>query len=215
MQKSLTDGAAAVCGDTVMAMRRRLLALSGAFVITVSVLTGCASGANVALGAGDDDATAPVQPSEPPGVVAGDDAALAQAQEWLDAANLPPGAVRTDTSPGRFNSYTGWPCGPYEQLEGFWVVPDTTVVDAANWLIDNPPADLVTTNFAPATEERGPIDSATVGYIPTAGAQEGIVYTLAKKDGDVAIRAEVAAQTDTATCPPLPDGSMYGAPGQG
>ncbi|TXK12257.1 hypothetical protein [Microbacterium hatanonis] len=142
-------------------------------------------------------------------------AALAQAQEWLDAANLPPGAVRTDTPSASFNSYTGWPCGPYEELEGYWAIPKTTVVDVANWLIQNPTADLITTNFGPASEEWGPIDSAAVGYIPAVGSQEGIVYTLAKKDDGVAVRAEVAAQTDTATCPPLPDGGMYGAPGQG
>ncbi|MDF2991179.1 MAG: hypothetical protein K0S37_1693 [Microbacterium sp.] len=158
---------------------------------------------------------APVSSSESPAGVAGDVAARAQAQAWLDAATLPPGAVRTDTSPANFSSYTGWPCGPYEQVEGFWVIPDTTVADAANWLIENPTADLITTSFSPATEEFGAVDSATVGYIPTAGAQEGIVYTLAKKEGDVAVRAEVAAQTDTATCPPLPDGESYGAPGQG
>ena len=158
---------------------------------------------------------APVESSEPPAPAAGDVAALAQAQAWLDAANLPPGAVRTDTPSGSFNSYTGWPCGPYEELAGYWVIPDTTVVDAANWLIENPTADLVTTNYGPASEEWGPVDSAIVGYIPAPDAQEGIVYTLAKKHGDVAVRAEVAAQTDTATCPPLPDGGMYGAPGQG
>jgi hypothetical protein len=158
---------------------------------------------------------APAQSTASPTVVAGDAAALAQAQAWLDAANLPPGAVRTDTSPGKFSSYTGWPCGPYEHLEGFWIIPDTTVIDAANWLIENPTADLVTTTSGPATEEWGPVDSAIVGYIPAPGAQEGIVYTLAKKEGDVAIRAQVAAQTDTATCPPLPDDSTYGAPGQG
>ncbi|MFZ8757458.1 hypothetical protein ACO03V_08605 [Microbacterium sp. HMH0099] len=182
--------------------------------MVVSAVAGCASGANIAPGSGD-DAAASAQSSESPTVVAGDEAALAQAQAWLDAANVPPGAVRTDTSPGKFSSYTGWPCGPYEQLEGFWVVSGTTVVDAANWLIENPTADLVTTSFAPATEEQGPVDSAIVGYIPAPGAQEGIVYTLVKMEGDVAIRAEVAAQTNTATCPPLPDGSAYGAPGMG
>jgi hypothetical protein len=90
-----------------------------------------------------------------------------------------------------------------------------TVVDAANWMIENPTADLVTTNFGPMTEESGPVDSAAVGYVPAPGSQEGIVYTLARKDDGVAVRAQVAAQTDTATCPPLPDGGMYGAPGQG
>ncbi|MDF2919810.1 MAG: hypothetical protein K0S70_4027 [Microbacterium sp.] len=201
--------------DTVLAMRRRLLVIPTAFVVVVLALTGCASGANVAPGAGGEEGTAPVHPGASSPGAAGDAAALAQAQAWLDAANLPPGAVRTDTSPGTFTSYTGWPCGPYEELEGYWVIPDTTVVDAANWLIENPTADLVTTNFGPATEDWGPVDSAIVGYIPAPGAQEGVVYTLAKKEGDVAIRAEVAAQTDMATCPPLPDGSEYGAPGQG
>jgi hypothetical protein len=204
-----------VSGVTVLIMRRRpSLVVPSAFVIVVSALAGCASGADVAPGARG-EAAAPAQSSESPTVVAGDEAALEQAQAWLDAANLPPGAERTDTSPGKFNSYTGWPCGPYEQLEGFWVIPDMTVVDAANWLIENPTADLVTTNFGPATEEWGPVDSAIVGYVPAPGAQEGIVYTLAEKEGDVAVRAEVAAQTGTATCPPLPDGSIYGAPGQG
>ena len=196
-------------------MRRRFLVVPSAFVIVLSTLAGCASGVNAAPGAGDEEVPAPVQPSDPSAATPGDVAAQAQAQAWLDAANLPPGAVRTDTPSGSFNSYTGWPCGPYEELEGYWVIPDTTVVDAANWLIENPTADLMTTNYGPATEEWGPVDSAMVGYIPAPDAQEGIVYTLAKKQGDVAIRAEVAAQTDTATCPPLPDGGMYGAPGQG
>lgn len=159
--------------------------------------------------------SAPVDSSEPAASPPGDEAALTQAQAWLDAANLPPGAVRTNTPSGSFNSYTGWPCGPYEELEGYWVVPDTSVVDAANWLIENPTADLIPTSVGPASEEWGPVDSAIVGYIPAPEAQEGIVYTLARIDEGVAVRAEVAAQTDTATCPPLPGGGTYGAPGQG
>lgn len=196
-------------------MRRRPLSVSGA-VLTVSVaLAGCASGANVTGSGANEGVSAPVESSEPPAPVTGDAAALSQAQHWLEAANLPAGAVRTDTPPAGFNSYTGWPCGPYEELEAYWVIPDTTVVDAANWLIQNPTADLITTSFIPVTEEWGAVDSAIVGYIPAPESQEGIVYTLAKKQDDVAVRAEVAAQTDTATCPPLPDGGMYGAPGQG
>lgn len=87
----------------------------------------------------------------------------------------PPGAVRTDTPPATFTSYTGWPCGPVEELEAFWVIPD----------------------------------------IPAPYSREGIVYAFATKNWDVAVRAEIAAQTESATCPPLPDGGMYGAPGQG
>lgn len=205
----------ALRGATVLAMQRRSLLVSSAAMIVTIALSGCASGANVAAGGGDEEASVLVESSESAAPAAGGDAALAQAQTWLDAANLPPGAVRTETSPGSFNSYTGWPCGPYEQLKGYWVIPDTTVLDAANWLIENPTADLVTTSFRPVSEEWGPVDSAIVGYIPAPEAQEGIVYTLAKLDDGVAVRAEVAAQTDTATCPPLPDGATYGAPGQG
>lgn len=196
-------------------MRRRSLLVSGAVLAVSVALAGCASGANVTGSGANEGVSAPVESSVPPAPVTGDVAALSQAQHWLEAANLPAGAVPTDTPPTSFNSYTGWPCGPYEELEAYWVIPDTTVVDAANWLIQNPTADLITTSFIPVTEEWGAVDSAIVGYIPAPESQEGIVYTLAKKQDDVAVRAEVAAQTDTATCPPLPDGGMYGAPGQG
>ena len=122
-------------------------------MIATIALAGCASGANVAAGSGNGQVSAPVESSEPVVPAAGDAAALTQAQAWLEAAILPPGAVRAETPTGRFNSYTGWPCGPYEELKAYWVVPDTTVVDAANWLIENPPADLVTTAFVPVSEE--------------------------------------------------------------
>ena len=95
------------------------------------------------------------------------------------------------------------------------MIPDTTVRDTANWLIENPTADLITTAIGPVTDDWGPVDSAIVGYIPAPDAQEGIVYTIAKTNDGVAVRAEIAAQTELATCPPLPDGGMYGAPGQG
>lgn len=196
-------------------MQRRSPVLFIAVMIATSALAGCGSGADVAEGSGNEEASVPVESSEPAAPAAGDDAALTQAQAWLDAANLPPGAVRTENSPGSFQSYTGWPCGPYEQLKGYWVIPDTTVLDAANWLIENPTADLVTTSFRPVSEEWGPVDSAIVGYVPAPEAQEGIVYSLVKVDDGVAVRAEVAAQTGTATCPPLPDGGTYGAPGLG
>lgn len=193
-------------------MRLRSLSTVGVILLACTALAGCASGTGTAdPGAGP----APLATSESPAPSAGEAAALAQAQAWLDAANLPPGAVRVEKSPVRFDSGTTWPCGPYEELVGYWTVPGMTVVDAANWLAQNPTADLVTTLPAPVSDEWGPVSSATVGYIPAVGAQEGVVYTLAKMDADVAVRAAVAAQTDTATCPPLPDGSMYGAPGQG
>ncbi|WP_194409824.1 hypothetical protein [Microbacterium cremeum] len=143
-----------------------------------------------------------------------DAAARAQAQAWLDAATLPPGAIRSDASVGSFSSYTGWPCGPVEELEAFWTIPGATVSGTANWLREHPTADLMTTSVAPVPDDPA-IDSAIVGYIPAADSQEGIVYTVAKTHDGVAVRAEIAAQTESAVCPPLPDGGMYGAPGQG
>ncbi|WP_133241733.1 hypothetical protein [Microbacterium sp. Gd 4-13] len=66
---------------------------------------------------------ASVQSSDASAAAAGDAAALGQAQAWLDAANLPSGAVRSNTPSGGLNSYTGWPCGPYEELKGYWGIP--------------------------------------------------------------------------------------------
>jgi len=176
------------------------------------LLTSCASGT-----AGGDAA----QPDAPPRQAAPvtpssstDAAAVEQAQAWLDAAALPPGAVRSEDRIGGFNSYTGWPCGPVEELEGFWTIAGATVADTANWLMQNPTADLMSTAVAPAVHNEA-IDSAIVGYIPERDSQEGIVYTIAKTSDGVAVRAEVAALTESASCPPLPDGGTYGAPGQG
>ncbi|WP_164743532.1 hypothetical protein [Microbacterium sulfonylureivorans] len=141
-------------------------------------------------------------------------AAREQAQAWLEAATLPPGAVRSERRIGGFYSYTGWPCGPVEEIEAFWTIPGATVRDTANWLMKHPTADLITTAVAPVPDDPA-IDSAIVGYIPELDSQEGIVYTVGKTRDGVAVRAEVAAQTDSAFCPPLPDGATYGAPGQG
>lgn len=124
------------------------------------------------------------------------------------------GAIRSDASVGSFSSYTGWPCDPVEELEAFWSIPGATVTGTANWLRENPTADLMTTSVAPVPDDPA-IDSATVGYIPAPDSQEGIVYTIAKTADGVAVRAEIAALTESAVCPPLPNGGMYGAPGQG
>lgn len=179
------------------------------------VMTGCATpgpGAGLATSEAASEATETPEPTAPSdGEVA---EAREQAQAWLDAATLPPGAVLSDAPIGGFSSYTGWPCGPVEELEAFWTIPGATVADTANWLRAHPTADLITTAFAPVTDDPA-IDSAIVGYIPAPDSQEGIVYTVARKGDGVAVRAEIAAQTESAVCPPLPDGAMYGAPGQG
>lgn len=140
--------------------------------------------------------------------------AYAQAQAWLNAAVLPSGAVAADASVTTFSSFTSWPCGPVEELEGFWEVPGLTVSEATNWLRENPTGDLISTSVAPVPDDQE-YDAATVGYIPEHDAQEGIVFTVQRMADGVAVRAEVAAQTPDALCPALPDGARYGAPGQG
>lgn len=195
-------------------MRCRSVSIVGALFLA-SCLTGCATAA-----AGDVDVPSgvvsePSETSEPTVAPDSNDAgAREQAEEWLAAANLPPGAVRSDVSVGNFNSFTGWPCGPVEELEAFWTIPGATVHGTANWLMENPTADLLTTAVGPVPADPV-IDSAIVGYIPAPDAQEGVVYTIVKTHDGVAVRAEIAAQTESAVCPPLPDGGMYGAPGQG
>ncbi|MGN6218453.1 MAG: hypothetical protein ACTHNQ_03030 [Microbacterium sp.] len=194
-------------------MARRSLLVVGSLVLALS-LAGCATprpgGALDALPGGSDPAPTP----EPTATLDPEAAAArAKAQGWLDAVNLPPGAEPTDLRFG-FNSYTGWPCGPVEELEGYWMIPDMTVLEATKWIRENPTADLITTAVGPPLDDPA-IEGTIVGYIPAPGAQEGIVYTLGKSGGDVAVRAEVAALTASAVCPPLPDGGQYGAPGQG
>lgn len=191
-------------------MEHRSAFIFGGVVLALS-LTGCAATASDARVPAPSD---PVQTSAPAIPETTDAAAIEQAQAWLDAANLPPGAVRSDASIAQFTSYTGWPCGPVEELEAFWSVRGANLHDTAIWLMEHPTADLTTTAVGPVSDDAA-IDSTTVGYIPAPGAQEGIVYTITKTGDGVAVRAEVAAQTGFATCPPLPDGGMYGAPGQG
>ena len=195
-------------------MRSRLVLVLCPILLAGS-LTACATGAGAGGLKEQSEVSQPSQTSEsalPP--EGADPAALAQAQAWLDAATLPPGALRSETSIGGFMSYTGWPCGPVEELEGFWKIPGATAGGTAKWLVEHPPANLVTTVTGPINDDPA-VDSGIVGFIPEPGAQEGIVYTIAKTADGVVVRAEVAAQTESAVCPPLPDGGMYGAPGQG
>ncbi|WP_336630797.1 MULTISPECIES: hypothetical protein [unclassified Microbacterium] len=72
-------------------------------------------------------------------------------------------------------------------------------------LRNNPTADLISTSVA-AVPDDPRIQSAIVGCIPAAGAQEGIVYIVEGTTEGVAVRAEVAAQTADASCAVLPDG---------
>lgn len=172
------------------------------------VLSGCSSSAP------DDAGASPV--ATEPAVVSevNRDAAEEQAQAWLVAAALPPDAIRASAATGAFHSYQAWPCQPVATLEAFWTVPYATVAETANWLMANPTADLVSTGVGPVPEDAG-IDEVNVGYIPADGSQQGVVYTVAKRNDGVAVRAQIAALTDSSVCPSLPPGTSLGKPGQG
>lgn len=189
-------------------MRRRSALATGSLIFAL-VLAGCATPAADQANRPAGTANEPTPTLDPEAA-----AARAQAEAWNDAANLPPGAVRSETPVGRYLSFTGWPCGPIEELTAYWKIPGMTVSETANWLMENPTADLVTTAIGPYADDPA-IDSAIVGYIPEPDSQEGVVYTIAKAKDGVAVRAEIAALTASSTCPELPDGGTWGAPGQG
>lgn len=205
-------------------MRRRLVLASTLF--SVVLLTGCATPSS---GSGAAPAVEtvvprtsiePSAPSAPPVSIASegvaDAAAQQRAQAWLEAAIVPPGSVSVVESPGPFMSWQGWPCQPVAELEGYWTLADWTLAEATNWLRENPHAGFISTSAGTPPLEGDPsYDTAIVGYIPAEGAQEGIVYTVLKKDAGVAIRAEVAALDAAAVCPSLGPGEMWGAPGTG
>ena len=178
------------------------------------VLTGCgAAGASNEVAPPGVDG--PAVSDEPASSADGTDAAAReQAHAWLDAATLPSGAIGADASVATFSLDQGWPCGPVEELEAFWTIPGATVSETANWLRENPTADLISTSLAPVPDYPA-ADSAMVGYIPAPDSQEGIVYTITKTADGVAVRAQIAALPESAVCPTLPDGVTWGAPGQG
>ena len=196
-------------------MQSRSAVMVGTLLLAFS-LSACATpapGAGVAASGVPNDPSATSEPT-PTRSPSTDAPALAQAQAWLDAATLPPEAVRSEVPVGIYNSYTGWPCGPYEELEAFWTIPGATVSGTANWLREHPTADLLTTSPMPMSDDPV-IDSAIVGYIPAPDSQEGVVYTIVKTGDGVAVRAEIAAMTDSGECSPPPGGGTWGAPGQG
>lgn len=177
------------------------------------LLTGCTSTA--VAGGGSTAPTSEATASPTAGSEELDAAAQQQAQAWLDAAVVPPGAVRVAEKPVSFNSYQGWPCRPVAELEGYWTLADSTVAGTANWLQENPPADLVITTGTEPRPEDPNLDGVLIGYIPADDSPQGVVYTVAKVDSGVAIRAEVAALSASATCPSLAPGETWGKPGQG
>lgn len=196
-------------------MRHRLT-FAGAVLATLA-LTGCATGQAPAGAPAPTAGTTPESTPSPSGVIASgsdDEQARAQAQDWLDDISLPPGTTTVSSNVASFYSYTGWPCGPVSELEAFWLVPDATLSDTVDWLDANPAGGLISV-WGDHRPDNTNSDGMTLGYIPEMGAQEGIVYTLRTVSGGIAVRAEIAAQTADASCPELPDGAQYGAPGMG
>ena len=189
-------------------MRRTAVLVPAVAMLLLVPLASCTAAPAAPGGPAPSSTAAPVTPDPL-------DAAEQQAQAWLDAAVVPPGAVRVSESPGEFYSYQGWPCQPVAKLEGYWTLADSTVPAATNWLRENPAADLVSTAGPMRLEADSPTDAAMVGYIPADESQQGIVYTVAKADTGVIIRAEVAALADAAVCPSLEPGATLGKPGQG
>lgn len=189
-----------------------------AILIVALFAPGVVSCASPSSSAGPAGAPSPAETTETPQTTetpAGPDPqSQAQAQAWLDAAIVPPGAEPAPGAPVSFNSYTEWVCTPVAELEGFWTVPGMSVTAATNWLIANPTADLVTTAGEPWPEDMD-TDGASVGYIPADGTYQGVVYTVAKMPGGAAIRAEVAALSGDAVCATPPDDGEWGLPGQG
>jgi hypothetical protein len=188
-----------------------------ASVLAVLALTGCATGQTLAGAPAPAAVTTPEPTPSPSGVIASgsdDEQAQAQAQAWLDDISLPPGTTTATPTVASFLSYTGWPCGPVSELEAFWLVPDATLSDTADWLDEHPAGGLVSV-WGDHRPDGMNSDGMSLGYIPEPGAQEGIVYTLQIVPDGVAVRAEIAAQTADASCPELPDGAEYGAPGMG
>lgn len=194
---------------SIARMRRYSALIAG--VLALSLLAGCTLAATTGEGAPLADSGQPVLPSTPSTDDGTDLAAQQQAQVWFDAAAVPPGSVAVSEPPTVFNSYQGWPCQPVETLEGYWTLADWTGAAATNWLRENPTADLVSTAVGPPLEDDSRFGEATVGYIPADDSHQGVVYTVVEHPGGVAIRAEIAALAEGATCPDY----ALGKPGQG
>lgn len=189
----------------------------GTAILAALALTGCATGqTSVSAPAPEAATTSESTPPSADVIASGsaDEQARAQAQAWLDEVSLPPGTTTAASNVATFLSFTGWPCGPVSELEAFWLVPDATLSDTADWLDEHPPNGLVSV-WGDHRPEGMNSDGMSLGYVPEIGAQEGIVYTLRIVPDGVAVRAEIAAQSADASCPELPDGAEYGAPGMG
>ncbi|MCH1883269.1 hypothetical protein [Agrococcus sp. ARC_14] len=208
------------------AMRRSGVLILG-FVLAAA-LTGCATGgAGASVSAppaptvdevGADATASEPNPVAPAAMPPADAAGQARADAWLQAVQLPPGAVREEGLPtgptALVGSHSAWWCEPMGLATGYWAIPDTTVAEAANWLMLHPVDGLLVPVAVPI-EESALIDATTIGNVPDLDALEGIAITVARADEGVVVRAEVGAFGDTTVCPTPPPGVAFGGPGQG
>ncbi len=191
----------------VEGMRRAssLLALSALAV----ALAGCAS----SVAAEPTSAASDPAPSASPSASNVDAEAAAKADDWLENAVPPPGAVRvtseTDGVDG-YGSYTDWVCEPMETRTAFWTIDGADIVETGNWLQANPTGGLMVPAKGSLTEG---ITSVTIGNVPDLESLEGIA--VARTETGVAIRSEIGVFTRGTVCPTLPEGHYYGGPGQG
>jgi hypothetical protein len=136
-----------------------------------------------------------------------------RADAWLDGAVVPPDAISVrsapDATPLLTQSYYAWPCSPTMQATGYWTLEGATVAATGTWLGQHPTADLIVTTPLSLLEGTE-IDALTVGNSSTENPLEGIAFTVARTPTGVAIRAEVGAVPESATCP-----QNVGGPGQG
>lgn len=81
-------------------------------------------------------------------------------------------------------------------------------------MLENPTPGLTATYAEPEPLDAG-YDYFTRGFLPTADAQQGVVFTFVAIPEGTALRAESGAMTTDATCPPPPGGGAWGRPGEG
>lgn len=199
-------------GKTKIARRASAVVVS---LMVGSLVTGCATGASE----GDAGPTPSVSAS-PTSTSVVDANAEAKAQSWLDAARLPPGAVRSESAPSTSVSFNTevyhWWCNPMEELTAYWTIAGATVTDTANWLSEHPTADLIVPGPVPAVSSAGSVpDIVSLGNVPFRDSLEGISFTVVKTRDGVAVRAQIGVIPENAECPTPEPGVGLGGPGQG
>lgn len=159
----------------------------------------------------------PTPAPEQSSTTAVDAAAQQKVDTWLETAPMPPEAVRSAEQPAdaTFHSYQGWTCSPMATATAYWTVDGISIVDASNWLLGHPVPGLMptwTTPYEPRDEQS---DAVTFGNIPELGSQEGIAFSVVKRPGGIAIRAEAGVIPESAVCQTPAPGESFGSPGEG